>query len=608
MATQVASLFGLITLKDELTPNLQNAKGGLVSFGDGLKDIGSQVTSFGAGLTALGAPFLALGFKAFTAFDEMDDAAGQLNAVLKSTGGAAGVTREEVLKMGAALQDVSTFTRASIVSGENLLLTFTGIGKTVFPRATQAMLDMSTAMGTDLKGSAIQIGKALNNPLDGITALTRVGVVFTDQQKEMIQSMMDVGDVAGAQGVILDELAKEFGGSAAAQVDTMSRVSNTLNDVFIDLGVAIQPVIDQLGNILIPILEGVSRALTYMTDTGDYTVAIIIALGASLVLIGPIIAGIGVAMTALGAVLAGPLIPIIAIVGGLVLLAQHFGITFEQIKLYGSLIKLYAEYYFQGVVTAIQSVIQGIIDFANANPELLVSFGLIAAAVVLPTALVTALSVAMGIAQIAAGALSSILGVLLSPVVILALAIGALLFAVNALYPGGLKGALTDAGTAAQQLAFILSYYLGVAVNWIKDRLAELLTTITNVITKIQDFKSNFETGVSGLGNILSGLTSGQFDIGAVFNAVNAEISGSKDSGGSGSAGETYMIGTGAQPELFVPNTSGTFYPNADQMMGGGVTVQSLTINASSEAGGRAAARGLFDEIEQRYKSRGGTL
>ena len=64
------------------------------------------------------------------------------------------------------------------------MLTFTGVGKDVFPQAIQTVLDMSQALGQDLKSSTVQLGKALNSPIDGITALSRVGVSFTDAQKK----------------------------------------------------------------------------------------------------------------------------------------------------------------------------------------------------------------------------------------------------------------------------------------------------------------------------------------------------------------------------------------------------------------------------------------
>jgi hypothetical protein len=134
------------------------------------------------GIAALGAG-LAL------SISEAMDAQGvqaQLAQVLKSTGGAAGVTADMANDLASSLTSVTRFGDEAILSGENLLLTFTGIGKDVFPAATEVMLDMSQAMGQDLKSSAIQLGKALNDPAEGMTALTRVGVTFTEEQKKQV--------------------------------------------------------------------------------------------------------------------------------------------------------------------------------------------------------------------------------------------------------------------------------------------------------------------------------------------------------------------------------------------------------------------------------------
>lgn len=51
-----------------------------------------------------------------------------------------------------------------------------------------------------------------------------------------------------------------------------------------------------------------------------------------------------------------------------------------------------------------------------------------------------------------------------------------------------------------------------------------------------------------------------------------------RDSGGPGFAGTPYMIGTGAQPEVFIPDTNGTFIPNADKKLGGG-SVYNIVVN-----------------------------
>lgn len=191
-----------------------------------LGSLGGTLTSLGRTALAVGAVGLAvLGTGLSIAASEAMEAQkvmAQTNAVIESTKGAAGMTASAIADMATSLQNMSGVADDAIQAGENMLLTFTNIGSNVFPQATQTMLDMSVALGQDLKSSAIQLGKALNDPLTGITALQRVGVTFNESQKALIASMMKAGDVMGAQKVILAELAKEFGGSAAAAGQTLA--------------------------------------------------------------------------------------------------------------------------------------------------------------------------------------------------------------------------------------------------------------------------------------------------------------------------------------------------------------------------------------------------
>ena len=182
------------------------------------KGIEKSVKSLGAGIiAAFGTQqIIAFGRESLNLSREQALAEGQLANVIKSTGGAAGVTADEMRELASRLQDVTLFGDQAVIAAESLLLTFTNIGGDVLPSATKTVLDMSQALGQDLKSSSVQLGKALNDPVKGITALSRVGVSFTEQQKELIESLVETGDVAGAQAVILAELNKEFGGSAAA--------------------------------------------------------------------------------------------------------------------------------------------------------------------------------------------------------------------------------------------------------------------------------------------------------------------------------------------------------------------------------------------------------
>lgn len=173
----------------------------------------------------------------------------QMDAVLKSTGGAAGMTKEELLKLADAQGKLTTYSKGANMETENLLLTFTSIGKDVFPDALKTVNDMSTALGQDTKSSAIQLGKALQDPIKGVTALQRVGVNFNEQQKEQIKTLVESGDTMGAQKLILAELSKEFGGSAEAAGKTFSGqlqiAKNQVSGMGSTIGTALLPALTQ---------------------------------------------------------------------------------------------------------------------------------------------------------------------------------------------------------------------------------------------------------------------------------------------------------------------------------------------------------------------------
>lgn len=214
----------------------------------------------------------------------------QTEAVIKSTGGAAGMSAQQVQELAGSLSAAagkSLFDDDDIQKGDNLLLTFTNIKETL-PDATSVMVDMATAMHTDVSAGAIQLGKALNDPINGISALSRVGVTFTDEQKKQIKAMQEAGDMAGAQKVILAELNKEFGGSAAAAAKAdggMAQFKAQLGDVGKQIGGALLPVLGELTKFasanLIPVLQvaatwfadNLPKAITMLSDVWTSTLA-----------------------------------------------------------------------------------------------------------------------------------------------------------------------------------------------------------------------------------------------------------------------------------------------------------------------------------------------
>lgn len=294
-----------------------------------LDGVGSTATRLGATMTAAAAPiagFLGLAVKEAA---EAQEGLAQLEAVLKSTGGVAGVTAEKATELANSLSSVTRFSDDAVLSAENMLLTFTSIGKNVFPDATKTVLDMSQALGQDLKSSAIQLGKALNDPIAGVTALSRVGVQFTDAQTEQIKKLVESNDLLGAQTLILKELQREFGGSAEAAGKTFAGRLDILNNKFKNLQ-------ESIGTLIIPVLEklmdkvgAVLDRVIAWTEANPALTRTIVAVAGALVALGPALIGVGSAMklastaidgigTAIG-LLTSPVGLVVAAIAGLVL-------------------------------------------------------------------------------------------------------------------------------------------------------------------------------------------------------------------------------------------------------------------------------------------------
>ena len=150
------------------------------------------------------------------AYDKMEAAVTRVNTVIESTKGAAGISGEAIESSAKSLSKSIIQGRAEIMDAQGMLLSFTGIKSNIFGDVTKSVADFATFYKTDMTSAALQIGKAMNNPLTGMNRLQRMGVAFTDSQKEQIKNYMEQGNLLKAQQVILKELQTEFGGQAAA--------------------------------------------------------------------------------------------------------------------------------------------------------------------------------------------------------------------------------------------------------------------------------------------------------------------------------------------------------------------------------------------------------
>ena len=182
-------------------------------------------------------------------------------SIIKSTGGAAKVTADQV---GALAESISRKTGKddeAIQTGANLLLTFknvrneAGKGNDVFNQATQAAVDLSAAGFGSVEGASKMLGKALNDPIKGISALGRAGVTFTEQQKKQIEQMVKSGDVLGAQKIIMAEVESQVGGAAAATATAGDKAKVTFDNLK-----------EAAGNKLLPIVDNLATKFTTLVD------------------------------------------------------------------------------------------------------------------------------------------------------------------------------------------------------------------------------------------------------------------------------------------------------------------------------------------------------
>jgi len=276
MAFDAGAIVGKVNLETgEFTANLTGA---ISKTNDMTKSmLGAQI-QFALLEKAIGA-VTGLLKNSLASWTKQEDAMAQTEARLKSTGNAAGLTAEEIYGLSTAMQEQTTYADEDVLAMENLLLTFTNVGGPVFKNATQAIVDMSTALGQDLNSSAQLVGRALQDPIRGMIQLRRSGITFTDSQKEMIKELMRAGKLQEAQGIILAELEKKFGGAAAAAKDTfggaIKSMNNSLDDAQEVIGKALAPTIQEF------VTGAIMPAVEWIKKIDGNTVKLVVGFGAA---------------------------------------------------------------------------------------------------------------------------------------------------------------------------------------------------------------------------------------------------------------------------------------------------------------------------------------
>lgn len=186
-----------------------------------------RAVSFASGAFLLGALAGGAAAAGIQKFADATRVAAQTVALLKSTGDTAHVTAAGVDELAAAEQRLTGISEDQIQAASNIILTFravrneTGAMNDIFNRAVKGVVDISSVFKTDLRGSAVQLGKALQDPIRGVTALRRSGITLSQSQRDLIKRLVETGRILTAQKLILGEVEKQVGGTARAIGQTL---------------------------------------------------------------------------------------------------------------------------------------------------------------------------------------------------------------------------------------------------------------------------------------------------------------------------------------------------------------------------------------------------
>jgi hypothetical protein len=215
-----------------------------------IKDLTDKaVVPAGIALTAVTGAFTFMAKKA----EEAEIAQRRLASVMSSMG--YGEATARVSAYADELEKNLAVDGELIKATQTKLATFANLTKTVnesggaFDRATVAALDLAAAGFGSAETNAVQLGKALQDPIKGIGALARAGVTFTAQEKEKIKTLVESGQTLQAQDMILKAIETQVGGTAEASKSSFAAIQISLENAAESIGSVLLPVIDTLAGV-----------------------------------------------------------------------------------------------------------------------------------------------------------------------------------------------------------------------------------------------------------------------------------------------------------------------------------------------------------------------
>ncbi|BAQ93771.1 unnamed protein product [uncultured Mediterranean phage uvMED] len=190
------------------------------------------------------------------------DAAALANGLRKLGRGAADL--ERLQKAADELGKATLFDQEDFDRGFALLTSFQTIGVESYTRVAKAAADVAQVTKQDVNSSLLQLAKALQDPVRGLTALSRSGTTFTEQQKEQIKALVESGKQLEAQQFILAEIEKQYGDAAkeagaAGYAGAVDSLGESFRDFQETIASAVEPTVVKLLGGMTDLFNAISK-------------------------------------------------------------------------------------------------------------------------------------------------------------------------------------------------------------------------------------------------------------------------------------------------------------------------------------------------------------
>lgn len=234
--------------------------------------IGGIGLAAGAAFAAAGAAALAFGASSLKAADEADRVTRSLELATKNSGAfgdsaaSIDVATEALDKHSTKLAELSGIDDEVINKLKARWMSVPSIAATGVEginKLAQVSADVAAGTGKDIETIGLMFTKVAGDNETALSKLNRAGIVITDSQKAIYQSMVDVGDEAGAQAFLIDALGAKYQGAAEAGASPFERLKVIFENLQETIGSAMLPAIEKL----VPIF---SEFVTNLTSSPEF--------------------------------------------------------------------------------------------------------------------------------------------------------------------------------------------------------------------------------------------------------------------------------------------------------------------------------------------------